>query len=238
MGLVTGAVGGTLGLFMLVPTEVLKCNIQVNTGKFISYKEFIPIIYEKKGIKGFYQGYWATFWRDVPGWAIYFYSYEALKNYFYKNHLSKFKNNESQFKRQEFFMRLFCGGMAGVNSWLLCFPFDVVKTQIQVSILSEQPVETACERLSQIFIVRKVSDIFMLECLLIQSEHFQLMPQYWQVSTTLMSGQRKYNELMKSYLKEIRHCLGIGKIKLKSIKIQLKEVKFKLLIFTEQLEAI
>eukprot|EP00347_Sterkiella_histriomuscorum_P001228 403372837 len=142
MGLVTGAVGGTLGLFMLVPTEVLKCNIQVNTGKFISYKEFIPIIYEKKGIKGFYQGYWATFWRDVPGWAIYFYSYEALKNYFYKNHLSKSKINESQFKRQEFFMRLFCGGMAGVNSWLLCFPFDVVKTHIQVSILSEQPVET------------------------------------------------------------------------------------------------
>lgn len=117
--------------------EVLKCNVQVNTGKFMGYREFIPIIYEKKGFFGFYQGYWATFWRDVPGWGIYFYSYEALKNYFYKNYLNKYRDNQQNYKSKELLVRLFCGGMAGVNSWLLCFPFDVVKTQIQVNILSE-----------------------------------------------------------------------------------------------------
>ena len=26
-----------------------------------------------------YKGFWATFWRDVPGWGVYFYAYEGLK---------------------------------------------------------------------------------------------------------------------------------------------------------------
>ncbi|CDW82871.1 UNKNOWN [Stylonychia lemnae] len=140
----------SLGLFIYVPMEVLKCNAQVNAQNFKGYREFIPDLLKKQGPFGFYKGYWATFWRDVPGWAIYFYSYEAQKQFFQKNYLEKIIQKEGKsasYRRDEFLIRLFCGGMAGVFSWLLCFPFDVVKTQIQVNILSEQPVEMRMSRI-------------------------------------------------------------------------------------------
>ena len=32
-----------------------------------------------QGIAGIYRGFWAMAWRDIPGWAVYFSSYERLK---------------------------------------------------------------------------------------------------------------------------------------------------------------
>ena len=45
-----------------------------------SYREEVPKIIKTEGYKGLFKGFWATAWRDVPGWAMYFYSYEGLKN--------------------------------------------------------------------------------------------------------------------------------------------------------------
>lgn len=32
-----------------------------------------------QGVTGIYRGFWAMAWRDIPGWAVYFSSYEKLK---------------------------------------------------------------------------------------------------------------------------------------------------------------
>jgi solute carrier family 25 carnitine/acylcarnitine transporter 20/29 len=72
-------------------------------------------------MRGLFKGFWATFWRDVPGWAVYFYAYEGLK---------KLAFNENQSKSWDCFLRLMCGGIAGQLSWVVSFPFDVVKTHM------------------------------------------------------------------------------------------------------------
>jgi uncharacterized protein YfdQ (DUF2303 family) len=67
--------------------------------------------------------------RDVPGWAAYFYTYTFLKN-----NLNKWfninKDNDNRNKFKEFLIKNFAGGMAGVNSWLVSYPFDVIKTDV------------------------------------------------------------------------------------------------------------
>ncbi len=56
-----------------------------------------------EGYRGIYKGFWATFWRDVPGWGVYFYVYEKLKN------ILGVKN----VKDGDLGKRLLCGGIAG-----------------------------------------------------------------------------------------------------------------------------
>jgi hypothetical protein len=48
------------------------------------YVEIINKIYQQNGIKGFYRGYWATFWRDVPSYGAFFFIYEYIKRYLIK----------------------------------------------------------------------------------------------------------------------------------------------------------
>ena len=44
------------------------------------------MIIKNEGYRGIMKGFWPTFYRDVPGWAVYFYAYEGLKTLF--KHLS------------------------------------------------------------------------------------------------------------------------------------------------------
>ena len=83
---------------------------------------------KNEGYRVLFNGYWPTFWRDVPGWAIYFYSYE-LQKAIYERHRSK----ENSTKGKEFMFRLCAGGNAGIISWIISFPFDVVKTEMMCS---------------------------------------------------------------------------------------------------------
>jgi hypothetical protein len=80
------------------------------------------MIIKNEGYKGLFKGFWATFFRDVPGWAVYFYAYEALKAV-----ARKYMRPESR-QRHDLAIRLTAGGIAGQLSWIVSFPFDVIKT--------------------------------------------------------------------------------------------------------------
>ena len=73
--------GGAAGIASVImqPIEILKCRAQFNRREHISYVKESRALLSEFGIKGFYRGYWPLVWRDVPGWAIYFWSYEYLK---------------------------------------------------------------------------------------------------------------------------------------------------------------
>ena len=71
-----------------------------------------------------YKGFWATFWRDVPGWGVYFYAYEGLKVLVSKN------LKPEQRKKHDVLIRLMSGGLAGQLSWIVTYPFDVIKTRM------------------------------------------------------------------------------------------------------------
>ena len=66
--------------------------------------------------------------RDVPGWGIYFYSYEIFKVLTYR--LDKRFHDEKDFAKRRFMLDLVAGGLAGSFSWLIGYPIDIVKSQI------------------------------------------------------------------------------------------------------------
>lgn len=70
----------SLNAMLYNPIEVLKLRAQINTESCVSLKEASRTIYMEEGISGFYKGVWPMFWRDVPGWAIYFWAYEYCKS--------------------------------------------------------------------------------------------------------------------------------------------------------------
>lgn len=50
--------------------------------RFINYREDLMMIIRQEGVRGLYKGFWATFWRDVPSWGIFFYVFEVFKQKF------------------------------------------------------------------------------------------------------------------------------------------------------------
>jgi solute carrier family 25 carnitine/acylcarnitine transporter 20/29 len=68
----------------------------------MNYTKEITTIYSNKGIKGLFKGFWITFLREIPGWGVYFGSYEYFKNEDYNKYIS--------------------GGLSGFSAWLIAIP--------------------------------------------------------------------------------------------------------------------
>lgn len=77
--LLAGAIAGFTSLSIFVPLELLKCRAQVQKEGDIKYRAMVRDLYQMQGVSGLYRGFWAMAWRDIPGWAAYFASYERLK---------------------------------------------------------------------------------------------------------------------------------------------------------------
>lgn len=77
--LLAGAIAGFASLSIFVPLELLKCRAQVQKEGDIKYRTIMRDLYRAQGVTGLYRGFWAMAWRDIPGWAAYFASYERLK---------------------------------------------------------------------------------------------------------------------------------------------------------------
>ena len=100
----SGFLAGGFTSLIISPTELIKCQQQVN-----------PLIKTKEIIKTtpIFRGFNLTFLRDSIGFGIYFSSYQYLQN----------ENNNP----------LLNGGIAGVLSWSYSYPTDVIKTQYQIN---------------------------------------------------------------------------------------------------------
>lgn len=95
--LLAGGCGGVLQLLTLVPSEVIKCKLQVDNipkNKNVDgtsqssaiqprYKGMIDCgrqILRNEGFFGLYKGTTVTAWREVPSISLYFYSYRYIKD--------------------------------------------------------------------------------------------------------------------------------------------------------------
>lgn len=83
-----------------------------------------------EGVRGLFRGFWVTFWRDLPSWAAYFWAYELFKLH---GGVTETERSGQSLSNNQILMKMGAGGLAGVISWLVCFPFDIVKTVIQTS---------------------------------------------------------------------------------------------------------
>ncbi|OQR85430.1 Mitochondrial Carrier (MC) Family [Achlya hypogyna] len=119
-----GSIAGLLQSIALCPTDLVKCQLQAQDGytkarPFAGPLECVQHIYGRNGIRGLFLGFWPTILRDSYSFGVYFYVYEAMK----RSLITKRVDDTTSM--------LVAGGAAGVISWGLVYPIDVVKSCIQ-----------------------------------------------------------------------------------------------------------
>ena len=93
----------------------------------MKYSQAIPKLISNEGFLGLYKGFLALVLRDVPGWGVYFYTYAVFKRFFGINEARK---NGTQNSLLNVSIKVCAAGVAGQISWIICYPFDIIKTRI------------------------------------------------------------------------------------------------------------
>lgn len=128
---IAGCVGGFAQCLVLVPTDLVKCKMQVDqvgTGsglsgsKYASSIDCAKQIYKKERIPGFFRGFVTTACREVPAFGTYFAAYSNLLDYLTPKNTPPSATSI-----------LVSGGIAGSLSWAIVYPVDVVKSNIQIA---------------------------------------------------------------------------------------------------------
>ncbi|KAL6539195.1 hypothetical protein OROGR_011844 [Orobanche gracilis] len=145
---VAGGFGGTAGVIAGYPLDTLRVRQQHSTrgsgsaiqilrrlvagnGVFALYRGMaaplasvtFQTIFKTEGLRGLYRGLTVTALRDAPAHGVYFWTYEYMREQF---HPGCRINGQETFRTM-----LLAGGLAGVASWICCYPLDVIKTRIQ-----------------------------------------------------------------------------------------------------------
>jgi solute carrier family 25 carnitine/acylcarnitine transporter 20/29 len=118
--IISGALSGLSASFIVTPFERIKILLQTNQ---IIDKNII-------NTRFLFQGLSATFYRETPGFAIYFSTYNYLKRLrydFLSIHYLDLKNIPDITSKESFIF----GGIAGCISWIFIYPQDRIKTHLQ-----------------------------------------------------------------------------------------------------------
>lgn len=110
----SGAISGLAASLIVSPYERIK--IMKQTGQSVTAKNIITPSFLFKGLS-------ATFTREVPGFSIYFSTYEWLKHRFYTSGGSEITIPSS----------FLFGGISGTMAWIFIYPQDRIKTVLQSS---------------------------------------------------------------------------------------------------------
>lgn len=157
------------------PAELVKCRQQMNVERYLSIKEVSLNIIRKEGILGFYRGFVVSFHRDVFSGGLYFYIYYKLKDYWAE------KGSLTQFKL------MFAGGVSGVVTWFSTYPFDTLKTIIQINKNSK---------------TLSIIDAYKIHC---KETNTRIMGLYKGVMPTLVRGF--YSNAVIFYTNEVCHTI-------------------------------
>ncbi|XP_017786860.1 PREDICTED: mitochondrial basic amino acids transporter [Nicrophorus vespilloides] len=112
--------GAAAGLFQSVlasPMELAKLKVQMSHDQ-LGPLDCMQKIYRTEGFRGVFRGLGITVAREVPAFGSYFLTYE---------YLSRTRDGAPVSTSR----MLFCGGLAGVVSWTLTYPVDVLKSRLQ-----------------------------------------------------------------------------------------------------------
>jgi hypothetical protein len=120
---VSGLIAGFFCTIIVTPVEKIKINMQNN----------VKITYNN-----LYKGWSSTLLREIPGYSIYFITYESCNKYIYEN-------NNKQMKLLDNFI---IGGVCGLTSWIFIYPQDKIKTIIQTS-LNDKKISTVFNEIIQ-----------------------------------------------------------------------------------------
>ncbi|EFA06681.1 solute carrier family 25 member 45 [Tribolium castaneum] len=127
---IAGTIGGFFQSLFVCPAELVKTLMQIKTEGKGSWRRHSEVVYtgsidaffgivRDRGFRGLFRGFAPMAIRDVPTSGLYTVTYEALNSYFEQCHVPLMLK------------QTIAGGTAGVASWILVIPFDVVKSRIQ-----------------------------------------------------------------------------------------------------------
>ncbi|KAI0321645.1 mitochondrial carrier [Amylostereum chailletii] len=136
-----GALAGSLISFSSAPFELVKVRRQleytiaaqkgVTISKPPGTLAAVSEIIKARGLAGLYNGFRLHFIRDTSGTALYFLEYDSMRHI-----LGRYPNGEqgptpAWLPIHASLVPFVCGSLAGVTSWALIYPLDVVKTKVQ-----------------------------------------------------------------------------------------------------------
>ncbi|KAG7386580.1 hypothetical protein PHYPSEUDO_015488 [Phytophthora pseudosyringae] len=140
---VAGSAAGLVQVVFAAPSEHVKIQLQTGAmGRQHSSLKAVRTIYRRHGMKTLFRGWEICLLRDVPSFGAYFCWYEATKRAL----TNAQSENETDWKLMA------AGGIAGMVSWAMCMPLDVVKSCVQGQSLEGTQmsmVEIAKTRMSQ-----------------------------------------------------------------------------------------
>lgn len=124
-----GCGAGFVAMFVACPTDLIKIQLQTQVGdkslKFVARHKKTYIgpwdclfdMYKSQGIRGFYRGFTPMLYRDIVASGIYMSVYAH--------------GLEQTIQTKPVLSIMAAGGVAGVLSWAVVVPFDVIKSRIQ-----------------------------------------------------------------------------------------------------------
>ncbi|XP_062189456.1 mitochondrial arginine transporter BAC2-like [Phragmites australis] len=122
---------GALQTLVLSPVELVKIKLQLEAaghkhrrpGDHHGPVDMARDILRKEGLRGIYRGLTVTALRDAPAHGVYFWTYEYARE---RLHPGCRRDGDESLATM-----LVSGGLAGVASWVCCYPLDVVKSRLQ-----------------------------------------------------------------------------------------------------------
>jgi len=126
----------------LCPTELVKCRLQalqemqsqdpskpkVKIGPWKITQDII----KAEGFTGMFRGLTPTFAREMPGYFCFFGGYELCRHFLTPP--GKTKDEIGPLRT------VICGGVGGIALWVAIFPFDVIKSRVQIQSSASEPM--------------------------------------------------------------------------------------------------
>lgn len=116
-GMINGLSSGLISTLVVVPFERIKIYAQTFHERKRN-RDILMSVIKRDGILSLYRGWTATLFREVPGYGIYFTSYESYKRCTGRNSLCIYES-------------FVLGSLCGISAWLFIYPSDPIKTRMQ-----------------------------------------------------------------------------------------------------------
>ncbi|KAL3809234.1 hypothetical protein ACHAXA_005282 [Cyclostephanos tholiformis] len=135
-----GAAAGTVQAFVICPMEHVKCRLQVDTARRRGGRGGgggSDRVKRHGLFRGLYRGMSVTLWRETPAFGMYFATYDTIKDRVENLLEEKDMDHPIPSHAHAWAASALAGGISGAWTWVIIYPFDVIKTHIQTSPLDE-----------------------------------------------------------------------------------------------------
>jgi hypothetical protein len=120
-----------LSLIPYVPGELLSSKLMIQDRQGMNLRTLCSSIYQKEGIPGFFRGFNASFYVNITGSAVWWFTYTRCKRYGVEL-FPDYQEKNGRIKR--IFIDSGAGLCSGLSAALVTHPLDTIKTRIMTNV--------------------------------------------------------------------------------------------------------